>query len=101
MTEPVILAIDEGTTNAKAIAVDRLGKVVARGSQSLTLEHPQPGLAEQDPMAIWQAVKQAITQCLAQCAGASVAAVAISNQRESVLIWQRSNGTPLTPLVSW
>lgn len=48
MVGPLILAIDEGTTNAKAIAVDRDGRVVARGSQSLTLQHPQPGLAEQD-----------------------------------------------------
>lgn len=101
MAGPLILAIDEGTTNAKAIAVDRAGKVVARGSQPLTLAHPQPGLAEQDPLAIWQAVKQAIESCLAQCDGAEVAAVAISNQRESVLIWQRRDGQPLTPLVSW
>lgn len=42
MVGPLILAIDEGTTNAKAIAVDRDGRVVARGSQSLTLQHPQP-----------------------------------------------------------
>ncbi|MEN4693634.1 FGGY-family carbohydrate kinase [Pantoea agglomerans] len=101
MVGPLILAIDEGTTNAKAIAVDRDGRVVARGSQSLTLQHPQPGLAEQDPVAIWLAVKEAITHCLAACGGASVAAVAISNQRESVLIWQRRDGKPLTPLVSW
>ncbi len=101
MVGPLILAIDEGTTNAKAIAVDRHGSVVARGRQSLTLAHPQPGLAEQDPLAIWLAVKQAIAHCLASCGGASVAAVAISNQRESVLIWQRRDGQPLTPLVSW
>ncbi|ORM69338.1 glycerol kinase, partial [Pantoea wallisii] len=101
MTGPLILAIDEGTTNAKAIAVDGEGRVVARSSQPLALHHPQPGLAEQDPLAIWQAVKQAIGTCLAQCHGATVAAVAISNQRESVLIWQRRDGTPVTPLVSW
>lgn len=101
MEDPVILAIDEGTTNVKAIAVNRQGEVVARGSQNLTLDHPQPGLAEQDPLAIWLAVKQAITQCLTQCAGRAVAAVAISNQRESVLIWQRRDGKPLTPLLSW
>jgi glycerol kinase len=56
MVGPLILAIDEGTTNAKAIAVDRDGRVVARGSQSLTLQHPLPGLAEQDPVAICQAM---------------------------------------------
>ncbi|WP_333620413.1 FGGY family carbohydrate kinase, partial [Pantoea septica] len=81
MEDALILAIDEGTTNAKAIAVNRQGRVVARGSQPLTLSHPQPGLAEQDALAIWQAVKQAVVDCLAQCGGAPVAAVAISNQR--------------------
>uniref|UniRef100_UPI0028A010F5 FGGY family carbohydrate kinase n=2 Tax=Pantoea sp. TaxID=69393 RepID=UPI0028A010F5 len=101
MAGPVILAIDEGTTNAKAIAVDRAGQVAARGNCGLTLHHPQPGLAEQDAEAIWQAVKQAAERCLAGCAGSEVAAVAISNQRESVLIWQRRDGQPLTPLVSW
>jgi len=101
MSGPLILAIDEGTTNAKAIAVDADGKVVARASQPLQIAHPQPGLAEQDPLAIWQAVRQAIIDCLAQCGGATVAAVAISNQRESIMIWQRSDGQPLTPLVSW
>ncbi|MFS2224426.1 FGGY family carbohydrate kinase [Pantoea sp. B65] len=101
MSGPLILAIDEGTTNAKAIAVDGDGRVVARASQPLQIFHPQPGLAQQDPLAIWQAVSQAITDCLARCQGAPVAAVAISNQRESIMIWQRSDGQPLTPLVSW
>ncbi|MCU5771327.1 FGGY-family carbohydrate kinase [Erwiniaceae bacterium BAC15a-03b] len=101
MSGPLILAIDEGTTNAKAIAVDGDGRVVARASQPLQIFHPQPGLAEQDPLVIWQAVRQAIGDCLAQCGGATVAAVAISNQRESIMIWQRSDGQPLTPLVSW
>ncbi|WP_312242691.1 FGGY family carbohydrate kinase, partial [Pantoea sp.] len=76
MAGPVILAIDEGTTNAKAIAVDRAGQVAARGNCGLTLHHPQPGLAEQDAEAIWQAVKQAAERCLAGCAGSEVAAVA-------------------------
>ena len=49
---PVILAIDEGTTNAKAIAVDTAGQILAKASVPLALEHPQPGWAEQDPQAI-------------------------------------------------
>ncbi len=101
MAGPVILAIDEGTTNAKAVAVDRTGKVLARSSVALSINHPQPGLAEQDPLAIWQAVQQAIVACLAQLPGCDVAALAISNQRESVMIWQRRDGQPLSPLISW
>lgn len=101
MSTPIILAIDEGTTNAKAIAVDRAGRVLAKASVPLQLEHPQPGWAEQDPLAIWLAVSQAVEGCLNQLAGAQVAGIAISNQRESVLIWERETGTPLTPVVSW
>lgn len=68
MSTPIILAIDEGTTNAKAIAVDRAGRVLAKASVPLQLEHPQPGWAEQDPLAIWLAVSQAVEGCLNQLA---------------------------------
>lgn len=101
MSMPIILAIDEGTTNAKAIAVDTAGQILAKSSVPLQLDHPKPGWAEQDPLAIWYAVAQAIEGCLSQLAGARIAGVAISNQRESVLIWERETGVPLTQVVSW
>ncbi len=82
--DPLILALDEGTTNAKAILVDRSGKVVARSSQPLSVSHPRPGYAEQDPTGIWHAMLAAIEHCIAQTT-APLAAIAISNQRESVL----------------
>ncbi|MBD8480367.1 FGGY family carbohydrate kinase [Pseudomonas coleopterorum] len=98
--DPLILSLDEGTTNAKAILVNRAGGVVARSSQPLSVAHPQAGYAEQDPMAIWQAMLAAIEGCLSQTS-APIAAIAISSQRESVLAWERSTGKPLSPLVSW
>ncbi len=101
MAIPIILAIDEGTTNAKAIAVDRDGRIVAKASVPLLLEHPRPGWAEQDPLAIWRAVVQAIGECLSHLPDARVQGLAISNQRESVLIWERASGQPVTPVVSW
>ncbi|CAM3366869.1 glycerol kinase [Pseudomonas floridensis] len=97
---PLILALDEGTTNAKAVLVDRSGRVVARSSQPLTVSHPQPGYAEQDPIAIWVAMLAAIDGCMTQ-SSAPLAAIAISNQRESVLAWDRRSGRPLSPLISW
>ncbi|MCW1873093.1 FGGY-family carbohydrate kinase (plasmid) [Erwinia sp. INIA-01] len=100
MTSPVILAIDEGTTNAKVLAVNGEGEVVARSSRPLSLSHPQPGWSEQDPWQIWRAVKDAIEECI-RLSGAPVAGIAISNQRESVLIWDRKTGEPVTPLISW
>ncbi len=101
MSRPIILAIDEGTTNAKVVAVDRDGQIVARCGVGVAMSHPAPGLAEQDPLAIWQAVCEALTGCLMQAGAATVAGVAISNQRESVLVWQSSDGRPLTPVVNW
>ncbi len=101
MSSPIILAIDEGTTNAKAIAVDTAGQILAKAAVPLQLDHPKPGWAQQDPLAIWQAVSLAIEGCLSQLVGVRVAGVAISNQRESVLIWERETGAPLTPVVSW
>ncbi|WP_233986120.1 FGGY-family carbohydrate kinase [Pectobacterium versatile] len=101
MFTPVILAIDEGTTNAKAIAVDERGRILAKAAVALQVTHPQPGRAEQDAMAIWRAVCQAAEACLSSLHRVQVVGVAISNQRESVLIWDRRTGKPLTPLVSW
>ncbi|PJC87195.1 glycerol kinase [Vibrio sp. HA2012] len=101
MAQPFILAIDEGTTNAKAIAVSQDGKVLAKGSEPVVLTHPKAGWAEQDPEAIWQATQRAIRQCIAQIPDNKLAGIAISNQRESVLIWDRKTGKALTSLASW
>lgn len=101
MSSPIILAIDEGTTNAKVVAVDRHGQICARSSVGVAMTHPAPGLAEQDPSALWQAVSDALSGCLQQLGAVTVAGIAISNQRESVLVWQRHDGKPLTPVVSW
>ncbi|PNH88443.1 FGGY family carbohydrate kinase [Vibrio diazotrophicus] len=101
MSQPFILAIDEGTTNAKAIAVSKLGEVLSKGSVPVELAHPNAGWAEQDPEAIWNAAQSAIEACLQQLDAELLAGIAISNQRESVLIWDRSTGQALTPLVSW
>lgn len=101
MSQPFILAIDEGTTNAKAIAVGIDGQVLAKGSKPVALTHPNPGWAEQDPEAIWEATQSAMKDCIAALPDNELSGIAISNQRESVLIWDRKTGEALTPLVSW
>ncbi len=101
MPEPVVLAIDEGTTNAKAVLVSRTGEVVATGAAPVPILHPQPGWVEQDAEAIWQATLAAIAECRARAPGVVIAALGISNQRESILMWDRRTGTPLGPVLSW
>ena len=98
-----ILAIDQGTTNTKALLVSDEGRVLAAGSAPLAVSYPQPGWVEQDAGAIWESVCAAVGACL-RAAGAraeGVAAVAVTNQRESVLAWERATGRPLGPVIVW
>ena len=101
MTGSLILAIDEGTTNAKAVCIDQSGQIIAKGSRSLNLSHPKPAWSEQDPWEIVTAVKAAVSDALQSVDENAIQGLAISNQRESVLIWDRATGTPLTPVVTW
>ncbi|HQY93669.1 FGGY family carbohydrate kinase, partial [Caldilinea sp.] len=71
-TEPLILAIDQGTTNTKAILVDAAGQVTARASTTLSVAYPQPSWVEQDARAIWQSVVQCAAEVLADAASTPV-----------------------------
>ncbi|MDU8925519.1 FGGY-family carbohydrate kinase [Pasteurellaceae bacterium LIM206] len=101
MGTPFIIAIDEGTTNTKAISVDINGNILSKASVPLTLSHPQAGWAEQDPLAIWSATQSAVRNCLEFLSIDDVKGIAVSNQRESVLAWERYSGKPLSPVISW
>jgi len=101
MTADLILAIDQGTTNTKALVVDVAGRVVASASVRVPVTFPQPGWVESDGLELWRTVERAIRGCLQGLDGARIAAVAVANQRESVLVWERSTGSPLGPVVSW
>lgn len=96
-----ILAIDQGTTNSKAVLVSTTGKILSRGSSPVGIEHPQPGWVEQSPLRIWETAQEAIAACLQAGPAVDVLGIAISNQRESVTIWDAVTGKPLGPVVSW
>lgn len=96
-----ILAIDQGTTNSKAVLVSTSGEILSRGSSPAGIQHPQPGWVEQSPLRIWDSVLEAIAACLASAPAASILGIAISNQRESVTMWDAETGEPLGPVVSW
>jgi glycerol kinase len=101
MAGPLLLAIDQGTSGTKAILVDAAGAIRARGHAPVGETHPNPGWVEQDPFAIWHSVQRAVTDCLDRQDCARVAAVGLSNQRESVVLWDRLTGEPLSPVISW
>ncbi|WP_168929664.1 FGGY family carbohydrate kinase [Nocardioides sp. GY 10127] len=99
----VVLAIDQGTGSTKAVAVDAAGAVVARCGVPVGKSHPAPGHVEQDPGEILASVREAVAGALAALpgGGARVAALALSTQRESALVWDTATGEPQGPMLSW
>ncbi len=95
-----ILAIDQGTSATKAVVVDGRGAVRATAEVSLRPDYLPGGGVEQDPEALFASVVTAGRQALAE-AGVPVAAVALANQGETVLAWDRATGAPLTRAVVW
>jgi len=95
----VILAIDQGTTNSKALLVDAAGAVVARGSAPVGISSARPGWVEQDAERIFASVAQAVAE--ARAPDARIVGVALSTQRESVVGWRASTGEPLGPVLGW
>ncbi len=101
MSPKYILAIDEGTTNTKAFLVDEMGSLVREASLPLSIAYPQPAWVEQDAGEIWRSTLAVAARVLEDAPGAQVTALAISNQRETILAWDRLSGTPLGPCLSW
>lgn len=99
--DPLLLAIDQGTSSTKALLVDSAGAIVAHGSAPLREEHPRPGWVEQSATEIWDSVRGAVTRCLGGIDRARVAGIGLSTQRESLLLWERKNGQPVGPMISW
>lgn len=98
-----ILALDQGTTSSRAILFDAAGQIVASTGQELPQFYPQAGWVEHDPIAIWQTQRNSIRAVLQQAAVAPerIAAIGITNQRETSLAWQRSTGEPLGNAIVW
>ena len=96
-----VLAIDEGTTNSKAILVLESGEIVASGSCPVETRHPQSGWVEQDPTQIWHSTLAAMKACLGKAGEVEIVAIGISNQRESVMMWDRQTGETLGPCITW
>ena len=98
-----ILALDEGTTSARAILFDRNSNTVAMAQNEFAQFYPQPGWVEQDPMDIYANQYAALTECIAK-SGISpdeIAAVGITNQRETVIAWDKTTGKPICNAIVW
>lgn len=101
MDSSLVLAIDQGTTNTKALLVDVTGAIVASASRPMTVDYPEPGWAEQSADAIWAAVKAVVDELSVHQRASDVVALAFSNQRESIVLWDAETGRPLAPCIIW
>ncbi len=102
MDERMILVIDEGTTSTRAVLFDVAGRAVASEQRPLTQHYPAPGLVEHDAAEIWDATL-AVARAMVERAGgaANIAAIGITNQRETIVFWDRRTGEPLAPAIVW
>jgi glycerol kinase len=100
-----ILAIDQGTSSTKTLIFDEGGNALAKGWEPLATSYPEDGFVEQDPEEIWQNVLASVSKCLQQYedkgfSTGELAAVGISNQRETFVLWDAA-GKPLHPAIVW
>ncbi|MCX6367043.1 MAG: glycerol kinase GlpK [Armatimonadetes bacterium] len=97
----MIIAIDSGTTSCRTLAFDASGRCVALAQQEFTQHYPQPGWVEHDPEEIWRAQKATLDAVVAQVGKQNIQAIGITNQRETVVAWDRRTGEPLANAIVW
>ncbi len=98
-----ILAIDQGTTSSRAIVFDRLGKIVSTSQREFEQHYPQPGWVEHDADGIWSDTLDVSRDAIAKAGldATAINAIGITNQRETVVLWDRSTGKPLHRAIVW
>jgi glycerol kinase len=97
----LVLAIDQGTTGSRAIVFDRNGRAVASAYEEFPQYFPRPGWVEHDPNEIWRSVHRTVQKVLGTVPGRSIAAVGITNQRETTILWDRRSGRPAAKAIVW
>jgi glycerol kinase len=96
-----VLAIDAGTTGVRALAVDETGRITDIAYRELTQHFPRPGWVEHDATEIWDHVAVTLVEVLGRLDGVRPAAIGITNQRETVVAWDRTTGQPLHRAIVW
>ncbi len=98
-----ILALDEGTTSARAILFDKQSNIISMAQHEIPQIYPQSGWVEQNPMDIYANQYAALTECIAKSgiSASEIAAVGITNQRETVILWDKHTGNPVYNAIVW
>lgn len=98
-----VLALDQGTTSSRAILFDRSGRIVSTAQEEFPQIFPAPGHVEHDPEAIWSSQLDTARRALADAAvgAADLAAIGVTNQRETTVLWERASGRPIANAIVW
>lgn len=98
-----VLALDQGTTSSRAILFNRAGRAVGQVNEAFAQIYPKPGWVEHDPLAIWNSQLGSARKLLAQAGvqPGEIAAVGITNQRETTVVWDRTTGEPVANAIVW
>ncbi|MBR4098835.1 MAG: glycerol kinase, partial [Clostridium sp.] len=98
-----IIALDQGTTSSRCVIFDQEQSIVGLAQKEFTQIYPHPGWVEQDPMEIWSTQYSVLTEALNQSGIAphQVAAIGITNQRETTVVWDRETGLPICNAIVW
>lgn len=101
--EKFVLAIDQGTTSSRAIVFNHSGEIVSVGQKEFTQIFPNPGWVEHDPVEIWESVRTVVAEALqkAEINATQLAAVGITNQRETTIVWDKNTGEPVYNAIVW
>jgi len=98
-----VLALDQGTTSSRALLIGQEGDVCAVAQREITQHYPRPGWVEHDPEEIWRSQRDTMDEVMRQlgCGAAYVAALGITNQRETTVVWERAGGRPVYAAIVW
>ena len=101
--ESFVVALDQGTTSSRAILFNRSAEIVARAQYPFRQIYPQPGWVEHDPMEIWATERRALAEVVdtAHIDPKQIAAIGITNQRETTILWDRRTGEPVHNAIVW
>ena len=103
MQDQYILALDQGTTSSRAMLFDRQGNIVSVAQKEFRQIYPQPGWVEHDPQEIWSTQAGVAAEAVTRAGvnGTSIAAIGITNQRETTIVWDRETGQPIYNAIVW
>ncbi|MCA9082076.1 MAG: glycerol kinase, partial [Planctomycetaceae bacterium] len=96
-----VLALDQGTTSSRALVFEQSGEIVAQAQREFPQLYPEPGHVEHDPEAIWGSQLATAQEALSRAEVNDVGAIGVTNQRETVVLWDRATGQPLGNAIVW